>query len=204
MREIPRDQANDIVMANHYSGRVYSGTTIHLGLIVTGELVGVLQFGYAMNPASQQGVVRGTPITGYLELNRMWIDDSCGRNTESRALSYAIKFIRRERPDVEWIQSFADERCGLFGTVYQAAGFDYLGEHMGAFWELDGETYHKSLADRTAGAGRRGAYLRANISRARLLKLRQFRYIRFLKKGARKRLVLTIQPYPKPDYAAGR
>lgn len=45
------------------------------------------------------------------------------------------------------------------------------------------------------------AYLRANLDRAKLHKLRQFRYIRFLKTDWIKRLRMPILPYPKrqPD-----
>lgn len=75
----------------------------------------------------------------------MWLADSAPRNSESQALSYAIKYIRRVRPRVAWIQSFADERCGAWGVVYQAANFLYLRHHWTSFYELDGETYHEML-----------------------------------------------------------
>jgi len=204
VRQIHRDLANEIIIRNHYSGRVYNGTTIHLGLVIGGELRGVLQFGYAMNPASQDSVVAGTKLDEYLELNRMWLDDAAPKNSESQALPYAIRFIRRTWPRIKWIQSFADERCGLFGTVYQAANFHYCGEHVTRFYELDGESYHPSLLHRGAGAGPRGEYLRRNIARATARDLRQFRYIFFLKAGVEKGLRHKIQPYPKPDYAVGR
>lgn len=48
---------------------------------------------------------------------------------------------------------------------------------------------------------KRGAYLRANLDRARKIMLRQYRYIRFLKTDWIKRLRMPILPYPKrqPD-----
>jgi hypothetical protein len=161
---LDRDLANGIIIANHYSGRVYRASTLHLGVWISGKLVGVLQYGYAMNPASAGSVVTGTLMSEYLELNRMWLSDAAPRNSESKALAYSIRFIRRARPAVKWIQSFADERCGLFGTVYQAAGFTYHGEHRGIFWELDGEFYHNSLATNAKTANSpRAAHLRANL-----------------------------------------
>lgn len=121
VKEIPRDQANRIIIKNHYSGKIYSGTFIHLGLFIDRRLLGVIQLGYAMNPASAGSVVETTQMDEYLELNRMWMDDAAGRNTESRALSYAVKFVRGKFRKIKWIQSFADERCGMFGIVYQAS-----------------------------------------------------------------------------------
>lgn len=81
--EIERDLANKIIMKNHYSKKFYSATYIHLGVFCAEGLRGVLQYGYAMNPASQSSVVKNTAIDEYLELNRMWLDDILGRNSES-------------------------------------------------------------------------------------------------------------------------
>ena len=73
--------------------------------------------------------------------------------------------------------------------------------HESPFFELDGEIYHKLLVTAHLKSGKRGAYLRANLDRAKLHKLRQFRYIRFLKTDWIKRLRMPILPYPKrqPD-----
>ncbi|WCT75059.1 hypothetical protein PQ455_07540 [Sphingomonas naphthae] len=201
VRLLDREIANGIVIAHHYSRRVYRASTLHLGVWIGGHLLGVLQYGYAMNPASAGSVVTGTAMNEYLELNRMWLADEAPRNSESRALAYSIRFIRRARPAVKWLQSFADERCGLFGTVYQAAGFTFHGEHLGRFWELDGEWYHDSLMTngRTATSPR-AAHLRANRDRATKHLLRQFRYLRFLKPRFAKGCRYPVKPFPKPDY----
>lgn len=202
VREINRDRANAIIKANHYSGKFYSATYIHLGLFMDGELYGVLQFGYAMNPASMGGVVEGTEIDEYLELNRMWLDDFAPHCSESRALSYAVKFIRRKYPKIKWIQSFADERCGKFGAVYQASGFRYFGEHIGSFYQVDDEVFHDSiLTDSRKSQTPKGRFLRANVDRAIHLKLRQFRYLYFMQPRFAKGVKLREQPFPKPHAA---
>ena len=202
VREIDRDRANAIIKRNHYSGKFYSATYIHLGLFIDGEIYGVLQFGYAMNPASMGGVVEGTQIDEYLELNRMWLDDFAPHCSESRALSYAVKFIRRKYPKIKWIQSFADERCGKFGAVYQASGFRYFGEHEAVFWELDGVWYHNILM--TAKRGKEGAagqMLQANKEKAQKHSLRQFRYLYFMQPRFARGVKLTEQKFPKPNAA---
>lgn len=201
---LDRQIANGIIIANHYSRRVYRASTLHLGVWIDGELLGVLQYGYAMNPASADSVVAGTGMTEYLELNRMWLDDRAPRNSESRTLAASIRLIRRVRPAVKWVQSFADERCGLFGTVYQAAGFTFHGEHLGRFWELDGEWYHDSLMTNSkTAANPRAAHLRANRDRATKHQLRQFRYLRFLQQRFARGCRYPALPFPKPDYAGG-
>ena len=142
VREIEREKANAIIIKNHYSHKVYNASYIHLGVFINNNLVGVLQYGSAMNPASGSSVVEGTQIENFLELNRMWIDDSAGNTSESQAISCSIRYIKHRYPKVKWIQSFADERCGCYGIVYQACSFAYYGEHINIFWELDGEYYH--------------------------------------------------------------
>lgn len=197
VERIARELANRLIQQNHYSRKFYSASYIHLGVFSGADLLGVLQFGYAMNPASASSVVRETADNQYLELNRMWLDDSLGRNSESRAISYAIKYIKKRYPDVQWIQSFADERCGRFGVVYQAANFEYFGEHSSVFWELDGVVYHNSLMTRAPELSKAAAFLQANKDRAIARTYRQFRYLYFIDKRARRRCTLRKLDYPK-------
>lgn len=200
IKEIDRKQANKMVVENHYSKKFYNATYIHLGLFVDGAIKGVLQYGYAMNPASCGGVVEGTQQDEYLELNRMWIADNVGKYPESRAISYSLKYIRRKYPKIKWIQSFADERCGGFGIVYQACSFDYYGEHKSDFWELDDVVYHniQMTVAKDSKRYKGGAkYLQENKDRAKKMNLRQFRYIKFLDQREKKKCLLKEQPYPK-------
>ena len=131
--------------------------------------------------------------------NRMWLSDDAPRNSESRAISYALKYIKRACPSVAWVQSFADERCKGLGVVYQACSFLYVGCHTTEFYELDGQTYHKMLLTAHLKTGQRGEHLRNNLHRATKHSLRQFRYVRFLKTDWQRRLRLPILPYPKPE-----
>lgn len=199
IKEIDRDLANKTIKENHYSKKVYNATYIHLGVFMNTDFVGVLQYGYAMNPASCGSVVEGTEMNQYLELNRMWLSDSAPRNSESKALSYSFKYIRGRFPKIKWIQSFADERCGGFGIVYQAASFSFYGEHTSSFWELDGETFHNSIKT-SEKAGPRGYKLLndpKNADRIQHHTLRQFRYIKFIDQRWKKRCLLMEKPYLK-------
>lgn len=197
VREIDRNIANDIIVKNHYSKKYYNGSYIHLGVYINDNMVGVLQYGYAMNPASGSSVVKNTPNDGYLELNRMWLDDTAPRNSESMALSYSIKYIRKVYPKVAWIQSFADERCGGFGIVYQSANFEYYGEHTSVFWLLDDVVYHNVIMTKGSDTSKNALYLRANKDRAVALELRQFRYIYWIHQRRKNDVLLKQCPYPK-------
>ena len=197
IKEIDRNKANDIFAKNHYSKKFYNATYIHLGVWLNSELVGILQFGYAMNPASCGSIVEGTELDQYLELNRMWLDDKAPRNSESMAISYAVRYIRSKYPKIKWIQSFADERCGGFGIVYQGANFEFYGEHTATFWTLDNEVYHNSLMTRNPKLSKSAAFLQANKERATSEELRQFRYIYWIDRKWKNKVLLKQKPYPK-------
>jgi len=197
VREIHRARANAIIKRRHYSGKFVNNSYVHLGVFVAGEMLGVLQFGYAMNPASGGSVVPGTANDEYLELNRMWLDDFAPKCSESRAISHAVKYIRRAYPKVRWIQSFADERCGLNGKVYQAANFGFYGEHVSTFWEIDGEFYHNIVATSPSRADTQAAIrFKAGRDRAVRHDLRQFRYLFFLAPRFAKACALEKRPFP--------
>lgn len=200
IKEIDRNKANAIIIQNHYSKKVFNNSYIHLGCFIGGELLGVLQFGHLLNNLSVTNLVDGTQPGEALELNRMWFDDKAERNTESRALSYCIKYIRSKEKKVKWIQSFADQRCGGFGIVYQAANFSYYGEHTSDFYEIDGEYFHKIMLTnngRSASKSAKANRLKANKDTAVIHTLRQFRYIYFMQPKYKPLCRLKEQPYPK-------
>jgi hypothetical protein len=200
IKEIPRDLANEVIQSNHYSKKYFNNSYIHIGLFINNDVRGCLQYGHLMNNNSVSNIVRGTKNGNAIELNRMWIDDDVGKYPESRAISYSLKYIRRKYPKIKWIQSFADERCGGFGIVYQACSFSYYGEHLSEFYEYEGEYYHKT---KFTNLGRSGSHsikarrMRANKNKAKKIKLRQFRYIKFLDQREKKKCLLKEQPYPK-------
>jgi hypothetical protein len=200
VRLIECSVARALIREHHYSQSVVANSDVHLGVFIQGALQGVLQYGPAMNPASGGSIVRGTTVEGYRELNRMWLDDIAPANTASRAISYSVKLLRRIRPSVMWIQSFADERCGRLGVVYQASNFLFCGSHRAKFWELDGEWYHNicMTVRGDARVGRPDAiHLQANKERAVMHTFDQYRYILPLHRSVRAKLLLPVLPYPK-------
>lgn len=199
---IPSKLAREIIIKNHYSKRIVNNSYIHLGVFLNGTLCGVLQFGYMLNQTiyGLEKIVRGTRQGEYLELNRMWLDDLAPKNSESKAISYAIKYIKKVFPMVGWIQSFADERCEKLGVVYQAANFLYFGHHKTFFYELNGQTFHSMLLSvRANNPCPRDKYIIDNLAQAKKRSLIQFRYIYFIKRSWIARCKVKPLPYPKPN-----
>jgi len=199
VKQIPKKTSKQIIIKNHYSKKVCNDATthIHLGVFIGGNLLGVLQFGYAMNPLSASKIVRGTKINEYKELNRMWLCDSVPRNGESKSISYAIKYIKGKYPKVKWIQTFADERCNGLGIMYQACSFGYYGSHNSKFWYFKDEIYHNSHITNNNRNKKAQLENQGFFETAKSFEFRQFRYIKFLDNRYKKKCTLKELPYLK-------
>lgn len=199
VKVIPKRKSKKIIIENHYSHKVCNDATthIHLGCFINGSLIGCLQFGYAMNPQSMNSVVSDTKLSEYKELNRMWFSDIAPRNTESKAISYSVKYIKANYPQVKWIQSFADERCGGLGIVYQASNFLYYGEHKNIMWEFENEIFHNSIVTNNARGKKKELENKNWKETALKIELRQFRYIYWVNQKWKSKCLLEQKDYPK-------
>src|SRR5215831_8775112 len=120
---IPSRDANALMRKLHYSHKVVVNSQLHLGVYLGTRLEGAMQFGPSLDRRKLLGLVEGTAWNGFLELNRLAFSDNLPRNSESRALGVALRLIRRQYPQIEWVVSFADAtQCGD-GVIYRAAGF---------------------------------------------------------------------------------
>ena len=145
LRPIPAKDANELVKRVHYSGKVVQNSQLHIGVFYRGELEGAMQFGPSLDKRKIQGLVSGTQWHEFIELNRMAFSDTLPRNSESRALSIAMRLLRKYAPQVKWVITFADgTQCGD-GTIYRAAGFVLTG--IGVSENIcrlkTGEVFHK-------------------------------------------------------------
>jgi hypothetical protein len=103
-----------------------------------------MQFGPSLDKRKIVGLVFGTLWNEFLELNRLAFADWLPRNGESRAIAYAMRFIKKTYPWMKWVISFADgTQCGD-GTIYRASGFFLTGLKVNnQIWEAPtGETFN--------------------------------------------------------------
>ena len=196
---IPAKDAREFVCRVHYSGKVVNNSQLHLGVFLDGHLGGVMQFGPPMDKRKILPLVSGTGWSQMLELNRMAFADMLPRNSESRAISIAMRLIRKHYPWVKWVVSFADAtQCGD-GTIYRAAGFVLTGiKKNNQTWQSPDGTQVITRMTATTGKHARkagGATMRPYRDAGwRPITGYQIRYIRFLDPAWRKRL--TVKPIP--------
>lgn len=127
LRSIPSKEATELIKRIHYSGKVCQNSQLHIGVFYHGKLEGAMQFGPSIDKRKTQGLVTGTGWNEFIELNRMAFTDVLPRNSESRAISIALKILKKKAPHLKWVISFADAcQCGD-GTIYRASGFVLTG-----------------------------------------------------------------------------
>jgi hypothetical protein len=141
-QEIDAATARPYVKKYHYSGKVVSNSSIHLGVFnAEGDLCGVLQYGPPMNGAKTAAKISDTHHN-MMELNRMVMRDEEPRNSESMAISACNKWLRANT-DLDYLLSFSDGKEGNVGYIYQATNWQYLGFMLSdSFYLLDGQYVH--------------------------------------------------------------
>lgn len=199
--------ANAVIRKLHYSRKTVMNSQLHLGVFLGSRLEGALQFGPSLDRRKLLGLVEDTAWNGFLELNRLAFSDNLPRNSESRALGVALRLIRRQYRQIEWIVSFADAtQCGD-GTIYRAAGFlltrikrntTLWGGPDGAVISNIGErTSMKKIQATAARTDYKGG---ADMDHYKALGFKplagfQLRYIYFTNPAARSRLTVPVIPY---------
>lgn len=118
--QVDKPTAEALVVRHHYLHRKPSNA-YSFGLFRDGDVVGAVVFGVPASRHLQQSVCPSDPDV-VLELNRLWCDDSCPRNTESFFVARALRML-----PPRLIVSYADTAWGHTGIVYRALGFQYAG-----------------------------------------------------------------------------
>ena len=218
VKVIPSKVAVPFVKAHHYSGKVVNNSNLHFGVFYEGRLHGVMSFGPPLDKSKIQGLVEGTGWNEVIELNRMAFDDVLPRNSESRAISIAMKLIRKNAPQIKWVISFADGcQCGD-GTIYRASGFVLTGYSSGSMWKLPdylvkingGAVAHRmKVQDKCSALSRyileetHGKNLTmekyVEMFGGKILEGKMFRYIYFIDPSYKERLTVPIIPFSKID-----
>jgi len=196
VKPISAADANRIVSALHYSGKVVKNSQVHLGVFLDGKCGGAMQFGPSFDKRKLQGLVRGTLWNEFIELNRMAFADWLPRNGESRCIAYAMRWLKQTYPFLKWVVSFADgTQCGD-GTIYRASGFVLTGitENKSIIRLKNGQTVASMTYTKGSHILKQGG--RAGIPEGAVhLPGFQLRYVCFLHKNEQAKLTVPILPF---------
>ena len=203
VKEVTTETAKSIITKNHYSKKWgASFGKLNLGIFKDGKLdesgcLGVAVFGDLMNPTSVAKISDVLKQENILELNRLWLNDCIEKNAETVFLSLAFKYIKKYRPEVKVIQSFADGRLGV-GTVYKAANFKYYGANKTIFFEhLDGSVTHRvSFVNTRKLPAMLSLNLLYCLGEFKKFAVNSYRYLYFLDRNLIPKIKLKEMPYP--------
>lgn len=201
-KEIDYDTAKKMIIENHYSHKWNTSFgKINIGVFENDELLGVAVFGNLMNPKSFKSFNRDFEQNNVIELNRLWIDDRLGGNTETILMKASFDIIRKKYKHIKLIQSFADGRLGC-GTIYKAMNFKYYGYNETLFFEntITNEIFHKVPMENTA---RPDGLIKLNYmymkNQLKPFKVKTYRYLYPLYKNIK----IELEEKPYPDYKKG-
>jgi len=172
-----------------------------------------MQFGPSMAKHQTRHLFSDIGWNEFIELHRLAFDDVLPRNSESRAISIALKMLRKNAPHVKVLISYADgTQCGD-GTIYRASGFVLTGINKNtSMWRMpDGEVCCNILFDPGFQPNSKGGSVKARYGKtgseasvtflrrigAEQIKGFQLRYIYFLDPTYRARLTVPEIPYSK-------
>jgi hypothetical protein len=197
IKTVDKETTKEMMINNHYAKKWHTTFgLVNVGIFQENKLLGIASFGHPMNTKSWPSITKSDPDK-CLELNRLWIDDSLKKNTETWLLSKSWSILREK--GYELVQSFSDGRLGV-GTIYQAANFSYHGFHETLFHQTsDGVIYHDvqfSNTNRPTGMIKRNLfYARGEV--VKTFTVNTYRYLYPLSKSARKKILIPSLPYPK-------
>jgi len=226
LKPINKNVAKEMIIKNHYSHR-WTMCNTALGIFKRGienkffenisddELLGTIVYGNPVGRHVIKSISSELKSGQVFELTRLWIKDGTPKNTESWFIAQSFDWLRKNKPNIKVLISYADPGAGHKGTIYQATNWlyqyiDSTGDGLDYQYSLiEPSEQTKWLHPRTIGARLGGSrdpkYVEEKLQRPfwkKSMKRRKFRYLYILANKKEKREILRtlkhpIQPYPK-------
>ena len=145
-------------------------------------------------------LVEGVQAADYLCLSRLWLSGLLPKNSESRVLGIVARLLTKHT-DVRFLLAYADPSVGHVGTIYQAAGWHYVGlSGASPLYDLgDGQLRHSRSLSHSFGTHSLRYFKDRCIEVKVVSQSPKHRYVRFLTSGWRERLCVPVLPYPKKE-----
>lgn len=230
VREINPTIAKEIIVKNHYSHK-WSLCSVALGVFMKHapdtssffenddeKLIGCIIYG---NPVGRSAAASISPLIGInevYELVRLWIADiPNGKNMESYCISQSFHWLRKNRPNIKALLSYADNEAGHTGIIYQSTNWLYQGNSQLALMpnyslsltgpnDPEGYQWIHSRTVSERWGSHNVEHLKKHIGHTFWLKKEssKHRYIYILTKGKEKQKLIDslkhkTYPYPKHD-----
>ena len=197
VRPVGHNVAHQVCRDFHYLKSYLGGSMLNFGVFAGRALVGVVVFG--VGPFNIHRLFLGAKRQNVLCLTRMWLDDRCGRNSESRVLAIICRSLRRWQTTGKAIVAYIDPDAGHDGSIYRAAGFTYLGmsEPTPLYRLPDGSIHHSRSLGQAFGTHSLEYFQRRGFKVEAVTQAQKHVYITYNDPKWRSYLRVPPQPYPK-------
>ena len=201
---INRSIAKNLIIENHYT-HVFSSCRYSFGLILDNKIVGVCIYGYPVGRLTTASISKKIESNNVLELTRLWVNDSEGKNTESYFIGQTFKWLRKYDKGIKVLISYSDPMQKHVGYIYQATNWLYQGNKTrlvdGYYYIVHGETLHPRTCFSKYDTTKPDELLKIDPNSSRFALDRKHRYIYILDKKNKKDILNTLKhpilPYPK-------
>jgi hypothetical protein len=197
--------AANVVKTHHYAQRVPS-IVASFGMYVDDVLAGVITYG--IPPNRNVLLCCGDEYEkNALELNRLFIHDWAGRNSESWLIGQSFKWLQKTHNEIAILVSYADTAQGHAGMIYRATNWLYtgLGSPGGAQGKIvNGVKMHTKDVFNMYGTSSLDALKSTGLNVTEVARSQKHRYVYFLgdkrqRRQLRKALKWDVLPYPKGE-----
>lgn len=195
IKPISYRMAMRVVVEKHYLHR-RAPCSVAFGLFDGESLKGVICYGTPSSAPLRAGICGVEEADNVIELTRLWVCDSIGKNAESYLIGNTIPFLNKEI-----VVSFSEIEQGHVGVVYQATNFIYTGlSAKRTNWTIEGVRLHgQTIGDKYTIDEIKEKYGGRFSLKDRP---RKHRYIYFNANKRRRKILLAklkypILPYPK-------
>lgn len=131
--------ARDYIRTNHYSHGCHNGASPCFGLFEEEELIGCMMFSTPCSERVRASIFGEEHKDHVTELHRLHIMDCTPKNTESWFISRCLKELKKVKPQIWAVITFADNTEGHDGTIYKATNAYRLGATGRAKFYIDQE-----------------------------------------------------------------
>ena len=189
--------ARSLCEKHHYLKSYPGGALLNFGVFAHHALLGMAVIG--VGAFNIHRLFRDAEPEEVVCLSRLWIDDRCGKNSESWVLGIICRSLRRWQTSIKAIVAYSDPAAGHDGTIYRAAGFAYLGtsEPMPLYRLPDGSVHHSRTLGHSFGTHSLAHFRTHRIEVRTVLQAPKFIYVAFIDPTWGGRLTRPILPYSR-------
>lgn len=192
VKRVKSSFAKEFIRLNHYSKSCHNGPSPCYGLYVGEFLAGVCVFATPCSENVRSSVFGPEYKSNVTELHRLFIFDTVlgkktPKGTESWFISRCLKQLKKDKPQICAVITFADSTEGHKGTIYKATNAIFCGMTTKATFYLDQDNRLRHPRQNGANISVDVAYTKGWVPVKRLSKYR-FLYLLPDSKGHKKKL----------------